>query len=195
MAVEQDETPRRARLAPRERCAQILTVAIEAFEHQPLDEISFETLGPRAGVSPALLRHYFGTRRELFRAAVDEALARLTQVLRNDRSQVPPAQRPAHMLTDTIDTIERYPWALHLWLTAASDPELSATVAPYRDELATIALGSPIAEASPTTQTGVYGWIGLLEAVVSRHLNNDTNLPRDEIIALILRATIVFTGR
>jgi AcrR family transcriptional regulator len=35
------------------------------------DEISFETLAPEVGVSPALLRHYFGTRREVFRAAVD----------------------------------------------------------------------------------------------------------------------------
>lgn len=48
----------------------ILTAAREAFAERGFDAASIRVIATAAGVDPALVHHYFGTKEELFRATV-----------------------------------------------------------------------------------------------------------------------------
>lgn len=65
-----DETPRRRRLEPDERRAQILACAIEMFGERPYAAVSTAELAQRAGVARGLINHYFGNKRDLYLAVV-----------------------------------------------------------------------------------------------------------------------------
>ena len=62
----------RTRLDPEERRRQILKVAIETFRDQRYSEVSLEELATRAGVTRGLLHHYFGSKRALYLAVLDQ---------------------------------------------------------------------------------------------------------------------------
>lgn len=63
-----------ARLQPAERRTQILDAARRVLEADPHRELSVELVAAEAGVSPALLFHYFGSKKK-FQYAVIEAAA------------------------------------------------------------------------------------------------------------------------
>ncbi|MBF6077315.1 TetR/AcrR family transcriptional regulator [Nocardia beijingensis] len=62
--------PRRRRLEPDERRAQILACAIEMFGERPYAAVSTAELAQRAGVARGLINHYFGNKRDLYLAVV-----------------------------------------------------------------------------------------------------------------------------
>lgn len=64
------ETPRRRRLEPDERRAQILACAIDMFGERPYAAVSTAELAQRAGVARGLINHYFGNKRDLYLAVV-----------------------------------------------------------------------------------------------------------------------------
>ncbi|TLF77506.1 TetR/AcrR family transcriptional regulator [Nocardia cyriacigeorgica] len=65
-----DGQPRRRRLEPDERRAQILAQAIEMFGERPYAAVSTAELAQRAGVARGLINHYFGNKRDLYLAVV-----------------------------------------------------------------------------------------------------------------------------
>jgi AcrR family transcriptional regulator len=66
----------RRRLGPDERRAQLVAVGLELMQTQPLDLVTAGHIAERAGVSKALVFHYFPTHREL-QAAVARAAGEL----------------------------------------------------------------------------------------------------------------------
>ncbi|MBF6338967.1 TetR/AcrR family transcriptional regulator [Nocardia abscessus] len=62
--------PRRRRLEPDERRAQILACAIDMFGERPYAAVSTAELAQRAGVARGLINHYFGNKRDLYLAVV-----------------------------------------------------------------------------------------------------------------------------
>ena len=62
----------RTRLEPEERRRQILKAAIETFRDQPYSEVSLEELANEAGVTRGLLHHYFGSKRALYLAVLEQ---------------------------------------------------------------------------------------------------------------------------
>lgn len=67
-------TVRRVRKDRDERREQILTCARELFQNRSFEEVSSGEIAAAAGVSRGLLNHYFGTKRDLYLAAVEEML-------------------------------------------------------------------------------------------------------------------------
>ncbi|HEX3707131.1 MAG TPA: TetR/AcrR family transcriptional regulator [Mycobacteriales bacterium] len=72
--------PRR-RLTVEDRRQELIAAALELFSDRPADEITLDDVAARAGVSRALAYRYFGTRAEIYvaamRSAADEMLALL----------------------------------------------------------------------------------------------------------------------
>jgi len=62
----------RTRLDPAERRRQILKVAIETFREEPYSEVSLDDLATQAGVTRGLLHHYFGSKRALYLAVLEQ---------------------------------------------------------------------------------------------------------------------------
>lgn len=65
-----EPAPRRRRLEPDERRAQILACAIDMFGERPYAAVSTAELAQRAGVARGLINHYFGNKRDLYLAVV-----------------------------------------------------------------------------------------------------------------------------
>jgi AcrR family transcriptional regulator len=62
-------TPRR-RLSPEDRRAELLALGAEVFGQRPYDEVRIDEIAERAGVSRALMYHYFPDKRAFFAAVV-----------------------------------------------------------------------------------------------------------------------------
>lgn len=70
----------RTRLLPDERRRLILDAAIEAFRDAEYSEVSLDDVSRRAGVTRGLVHHYFGSKRGLYRAVVEQLAALASQV-------------------------------------------------------------------------------------------------------------------
>ncbi|WP_165988250.1 TetR/AcrR family transcriptional regulator [Streptomyces sp. YIM 98790] len=71
---------------------RILTAARETFAQHGYDKASVRAIARRAGVDPALVHHYFGTKEQVFEAAVAEAAAPVL-----DGANVIPEGDPHHI--------------------------------------------------------------------------------------------------
>jgi AcrR family transcriptional regulator len=69
----------RSRLSPDERRAQLIDLGLEMLRDRALHELSVDDLAAAAGISKALVFHYFGSKQELLEAvaaaAADEFIA------------------------------------------------------------------------------------------------------------------------
>nr|WP_063040292.1 TetR/AcrR family transcriptional regulator [Nocardia pseudovaccinii] len=107
MRVARNDTeaqPRRRRLEPDERRAQILECAIDMFGERPYAAVSTAELAQRAGVARGLINHYFGNKRDLYLAVVRRmvTLPRLDDMVAptgTDRERV---DASVHWLLDVI---------------------------------------------------------------------------------------------
>jgi len=69
----------------------ILVAARESFTASGYDQASIRDIARRAGVDPALVHHYFGTKQELFAEAIDlpmDLVAILEAFVGGDRDQI-----------------------------------------------------------------------------------------------------------
>jgi AcrR family transcriptional regulator len=69
------EDRRRWSRRPESRPAEILRAAFAVFAEAGYDRTTIADVGKRAGVSPALVVHYFGTKAELFVAVIQDRFA------------------------------------------------------------------------------------------------------------------------
>lgn len=94
---------RRTRLTPDERRTQLVALGVASLAEHPLESLTIEYLSAQAGVSRALLFHYFGSknglRREVVRTARDSML-HATEPL--------PDLAPLDRLHDTLSRIVRF---------------------------------------------------------------------------------------
>jgi AcrR family transcriptional regulator len=62
--------PDRRRLSPEDRRNELLALGAEVFGQRPYDEVRIDEIAERAGVSRALMYHYFPDKRAFFAAVV-----------------------------------------------------------------------------------------------------------------------------
>ncbi len=86
--------PRR-RLSPADRRSELLTLGAEVFGQRPYDEVRIDEIAERAGVSRALMYHYFPDKRAFFAAVIRAESERLFEA-----TNTPP--RPGQSLFDQI---------------------------------------------------------------------------------------------
>src|SRR6266566_170590 len=70
----------------------ILAAAREAFAERGYDRVSIRAIATSAGVDPALVHHYFGTKDQLFLATVDAPIDPgeiLPKILAGERDELP----------------------------------------------------------------------------------------------------------
>ncbi|MFZ1179547.1 MAG: TetR/AcrR family transcriptional regulator [Mycobacterium sp.] len=67
----------RRRLSPEDRRAELLALGAEVFGKRPYDEDRIDEIAERAGVSRALMYHYFPDKRAFFAAVVKDEADRL----------------------------------------------------------------------------------------------------------------------
>ncbi|MEV0390852.1 TetR/AcrR family transcriptional regulator [Nonomuraea sp. NPDC050643] len=159
---------------PDDRRRQILARAWTLFRERPYGEVSSTEIAAAAGVSRGLLNHYFGTKRELYLAAVAEMLS------------VPPVPVPEYVagagvrdrVCQSVDGwLELLERNQETWLAAMStggDPELERIVDQARERMVdhiieVVGLG-PVARSRPEVRGMLRGFSGLAEATSAEWL-------------------------
>lgn len=117
----------RRRLSPEDRRAELLALGAEVFGALPYDEVRIDEIAERAGVSRALMYHYFPDKRAFFAAVVraeNERLFELTDAMAAPDQSLFDWIRAGVMAYLRYD--ERHPegaWAAYLGV-GRSDPVL-----------------------------------------------------------------------
>jgi AcrR family transcriptional regulator len=174
------------RLAPGDRRRQILSVARELLDFKPLDDITVEEAAERAGVSPGLVFHYFGTQRKFRRAIAEEVAQELLVQLAPD-----PARSHVDQLSGALDRFTEYvarrpELFLAVTRAAGANQDLRDLHAAIRGTMAdwlVEALRDVGVDDTPALHATIAGWISYTEEIVLGWLTVPT-LTREEVVGL-----------
>lgn len=182
---------RRARLSPDERRAQLIALGVAALAEHPLGELDIEQLAAQAGVSRALLFHYFGSKqgyqRELVKTARDSML-----LATEPAPSLAPLPRLSDTLRRTVGFVRAHGGTFFSLVRgpASGDPQIRAVVEQARllQTERVVALFRELGvEPSPGLRIGLRGWVAFTEqALVDGALADE--LADDEIVELLERA-------
>ncbi|MGW1887205.1 TetR/AcrR family transcriptional regulator [Streptomyces sp. NPDC001970] len=188
-----ERTGARTRLDPATRREQLLQTGARLFAEQPFEEVSIEEISKLAGVSRGLMYRYFATKRDLFRAVVQEAAHRLSEVPDPD-----PGLPFEEQLTARLDayiaayeanaTLVRAAYAG----MASADEEVRAIIAAqargHEDSiLATIT--SVGAVETPKLRMAVRGWVLMCHMLMIDWLES-REIARDELLDLFRKCLL-----
>ena len=127
----------RRRLEPAARRESILAAARTVFIANDYADASMEAVAKQAGVTTGLVNHYFGTKRGLYLAVIEDLAAGLPAMVRADTEDLPLAAMVDRNMNAFLDAFERNEEAWSMLLGAQGgagrDPAVSAIVARARD--------------------------------------------------------------
>jgi AcrR family transcriptional regulator len=96
--------PRRTRLDPDARRAQLVELGVRALSRASLYDVNLDEIAAAAGISRSLLFHYFGSKRRFQLAVVQAAAAGLLQG--TDPDPALPADRQLRAsIEDSVDQV------------------------------------------------------------------------------------------
>ena len=155
------------RLQPQQRREHLLDTAAAMFAEEPYDDVMIQDIAARAGVSRALMYHYFSTKRDvyaaLFKRASDRVLARVSPDPR-----LPLAQQLATALEGHIQSFVDHPFeAITINRGALSDdPAIRAIVAEQLNVVGQRLVDQPVAEGHTrdATEIAVEAWLAFVRA-------------------------------
>ena len=181
----------RARLSPAARKAQLVAAAADLFERIGYDQVSIEQIAARAGVSPALVHHYFGSKRGAMLGVVDEAIARFTAaVAPPEAGPDDPADRWIRLeatLERYLEFILLYPrgYAYATGAHGAPDHEVRRRMAEAREHTLQLLLAQlELNDPTPEDALRVWGWIGFVHTTVVRWIDRP-EIDRRALVTLL----------
>jgi len=183
------------RLPPAVRREQLIDAALFIAAHEGYDNLAFEKVANRAGVTRNLVYHYFpGGRQELLEAAAHRAGEQLSSDWVTDPG-VPLPERLATNLSRMMDHAEEptEAWLLYRQGRGSVDPKLLEIMALYREKIITTISLNQLGTADPpwVVRIALDGFIAYAETVVEAALGE--GLPRERVIELVggtLAATV-----
>jgi AcrR family transcriptional regulator len=180
-----------SRLRPDERRAQILAAARRVLEADPHREPSVEQVAAEAKVSPALLFHYFGSKKKFQYAVIEAAASELMLRTAPDLS-LPPDQQLSSGIRAFVRAILEAPqlYRATLLMSAAGDPAVRALHSELRQVFSRWvidALAQQGVETTPKVELVCLGWQGYVEQLLLTWIDNAT-VTADELEDLCERS-------
>ena len=179
--------PAYTRMQVDERRRQLLELSTELFARHSFSELSMARIAREAGISKALLYHYFPGKHELFVATLQQAaeeVRRRTQPNPN----LPPAQALAASLDAFLGWIEENELAYRkLMESAGSVPEVGALIAEVRDRTSARILDGIGAGADPPPKlrAAARAWLWFMDGAILDWLDH-RDLERAELGEFLL---------
>ena len=169
------------RLDVDERRRLLLEKGAELFTRFSYDELSMARIAKEAGISKALLYHYFPSKEAYFVATLEEKAAELQQRTEPDPS-LPPFEQLAGSLEAYLIWVEENAGSFDKMIrSSGAVPEVRALLDSVRgDTVKRISEGlSEGAPPSPVLRTAVRGWLGFMDGacldwVEHRDVDRDT---------------------
>ena len=179
--------PSYSRLDVDERRAQLLEVGTDLFSKHSFEELSMVQIAREAGISMALLYHYFPSKEEFFKAALAEAAAELAQRTAPDAS-LPPLEQVRASTAAFVGWIgERGPAYTKLLESVGAVPELRETMTRIRDATSARIVDGlvPAAERTPAKRAAVRAWLWFMDGVLLdwiEHGDRDADAVTDQLV-------------
>jgi AcrR family transcriptional regulator len=153
------------RLDVDERRRRLLELGADLFTRFAYDELSMAKIAREAGISKALLYHYFPSKEAYFVATLEEKAAELQR-----RTDPDPGLPPLEQLSASLDAylawVEENASSFDKMIrSSGAVPEVRALLDRVRaDTVKRISEGlSPDGPPSPVLRTAVRGWLGFLD--------------------------------
>ncbi len=159
--------PAYTRLDVDERRRQLLELGAELFARHAYEELSMSRIAREAGISKALLYHYFPSKQAYFAATLEQAAAELAEVTAPDL-ELPPVEQIARSLDAYLAWVERHMGAYDkLIRSVGAVPEVRELVERVREETADrILAGISDGEPAPPLRAAVRGWLWFMDGAV-----------------------------
>ena len=172
------------RLRPDQRRAQILEAARRVLVADPHRELSVDLVAAEAQVSPALLFHYFGSKKKFQYAVIEEAAAEVMLRTAPDPS-LPPDEQLRSGIRAFVRAVLEAPqlYRATLLMSAAGDPAVRALHSEIRQVFSTWVIGAVAQrgiEITPTVELACHGWQGYVEQTLMTWIDNPT-ISADEL--------------
>ena len=168
------------------------SIGADLFTRHAYDELSMAKIAREAGISKALLYHYFPSKEAYFVATLEEKANELQQRTEPDPELPPLEQLGALAWTPTCSWIEENAGSYDKMIrNAGAAPEVRALLDRVRTETAKRILGglSPDGPPSPILRTAVRGWLGFMDGACLDWVNHD-DVDRETLHGLLL-ATLI----
>ena len=153
------------RLGVDERRRRLLALGADLFTRFAYDELSMAKIAKAAGISKALLYHYFPSKEAYFVATLEEKAAEL-QARTEPDPDLPPVEQLAGSLDAYLGWVEENADSYEKMIrSAGAVPEVRALLDRVRGETAQrivdgLGEGRP---ASPVLRTAVNGWLWFMD--------------------------------
>jgi AcrR family transcriptional regulator len=177
--------PAYTRLPVDERRRQLLELSTDLFARHSFAELSMSGIAREAGISKALLYHYFPSKQELFVATLQAAADEVRERTEPDPTK-PPVEALAGSLDAFLEWVEQNELAYRKLLeSAGSVPEVGALIAEVRDRTSARILDGLGAGAAPKPRAAVRAWLWFIDGAILDWLEH-RDLDRAELGALLL---------
>ena len=180
--------PAYTRLDVDERRRRLLALGADLFTRFAYDELSMAKIAKEAGISKALLYHYFPSKEAYFVATLEEKSAELAA-----RTAPDPALEPFEQLAGSLDAylgwIEENAGSYDKMIrSAGAVPEVRAMLDRVRGDTAQRIVDGLRGEepASPALRTAVRGWLGFMDGACLDWIAHDRDLSREALHGLLL---------
>ena len=179
--------PAYSRLDVDERRRRLLELGADLFARFSYDELSMARIAREAGISKALLYHYFPGKQAYFAATLEEKAGELAALTEPD-----PSLPPLEQLTGSLDAFlgwvedNREAYA-KLVRSAAAIPQVREIVDRVRDMTSARMLEgiSPAAKPAPPLRAAVRAWLWFMDGAILDWVEHG-DLTRDQLKGLLL---------
>jgi AcrR family transcriptional regulator len=179
--------PAYRRLDVDERRRRLLALGLELFSRHTYAELSMSAIAREAGISKALLYHYFPSKQAFFVATLEQQAAELAQ-----RTAVDPSLPPTEQLMRALDSFlgwveENAAGYAKLLEGASTHAEVRELVGDVRAATADRILAglAPDGPPEPALRAAVHGWLWFMDGAITDWLEH-RDMDRDQLLGLLL---------
>jgi AcrR family transcriptional regulator len=184
-----DRVPAYNRLDVDERRRRLLELGKDLFTRHTYAELSMAAIAREAGISKALLYHYFPSKQAYFVATLEQEAEALAK-----RTEVDPSKPPAMQLMGALDgfllwveeNAEGYAKLLEGASTHAEVRDLVEQVRATTAERIVVGLTAPGDEPRHALRAAVQGWLWFMDGAIADWLAHGRDFNRDELLGLLL---------
>ena len=180
------EGPAYTRLDVDERRRQLLELGAELFTSHRYEDLSMSRIAADAGISKALLYHYFSSKQAFFEETLGAWAERLRESTATD-PDLPPAEQLAHSLDAFLTMVEENAAAYrNLTGSALGTPQIRELVESVRQSTAERILAALYAGAAPPkARIAVKGWLWFMDGACLDWIEN-RDVQREELRDMLL---------
>jgi AcrR family transcriptional regulator len=180
--------PAYTRLDVDERRRRLLAAGAELFTRFAYDELSMAKIAKEAGISKALLYHYWPSKEAYFVATLEDKAEELAQRTAPDET-LPPLEQLAASLDAYLAWVEENASSYDKMIrSAGAVAEVRAMLDRVRGDTAKRIVDGLRGDepATPALRTAVRGWIGFMDGACLDWIAHDRDLPREALHGLLL---------